>query len=197
MDLLPSYVTGFFAVLLLTSFVKIFTVLNILRFGIGLKGGGFGLVLAGCALALSLLVMGPQIERAGGLRAVLADNTDDSRLIEAFQPFLSKNAHPEVVKKFSDLSAKLHGNPEATAASTPVQVLVPAFLISELKEAFQAGFMLLVPFLIVDLIVVNILMVLGITQMSQATVSLPLKILLFFALDGWTLLSEKLIAGYL
>ncbi len=200
MDILPSYIAGFFAVLLLSSFVKILTTLNILRYGIGLKGGAFGLVLAGCSLALSLLVMSPCIDKAGGLDGMISGNSP-AKLEENFRPFLAKHVHQDVLKKFSQLSDKLKNQPKspADAAVSPasITVLVPAFLISELKEAFQIGFLLLVPFLIIDLVVVNGLMVLGITQMSPAAVAFPMKILLFFAIDGWTLLSEKLVMGYL
>lgn len=198
MSSLPSYVTGFFAVLLLSSFAKILVSLNVLRFGIGLKGGGFGLVIVGAALSLSLLVMAPQIKAAGGLQNLLLEQ-DPSRIETWFRPFLEKNTHKDILQKFSSLRTKLEGAgaPAQADEVVPVTVLAPAFMMSELTEAFQIGFILLVPFLVIDLIVANILMVLGMTHVTQAAVAMPLKILVFFAVDGWALLSEKLVMGYI
>jgi len=197
---LNTYISGFFAVLLLSSFVKILLTLNILRLGIGLKGGGIGLALVGCSIALSLLVMSPHLEKLGGINEVLKQDNAE-KIQESFRPFLEKNSNEDVKKKFLALHEKLREKTQSQARSEEgalnMNVLIPAFLISEMKDAFQIGFILLLPFLVVDLIVANGLMVLGITQMSPFMVSLPLKILLFFALDGWTLLSEKLVMGYL
>jgi len=241
MDAIPPYLTGIVAVLLLSAFVKILTTLSILRYGIGLHGAGFGLVIVGVSFALSLLVMNPQLERVGGIDALLSigqvsagEGGNYLHLEEQFRPFLEKHTDPEIEQRFVALAKKMgskktisaipkepevpedvetmgEGVPgdggipplavgEGTSANTdvvPFPVLIAAFLISELSEAFQLGFMILIPFFVVDLLVTNILLALGVTQISQAVVALPCKLLLFFAVDGWTLVSEKLISGYI
>ena len=207
METLPAYITSFFAILLLTAFVKILTTLSILRYGIGLHGASFGLVIIGLSFALSLLVMNPQFKRVGGLQAVLSGKefTEPKKLEKYFEPFLSKHAHPDVTEKMEALAKKLE--PETSKASAPFDakltkqystfsVLIASFLVSELKEAFHLGFIVLIPFLVLDLLVTNVLLALGVAQISQAVVAFPLKILLFFAVDGWGLISEKLISSY-
>ena len=203
MDSLSGYFTGFLGVLLLTSFVKILTTLNILRYGIGLKGGGFGLVVFGASIALSLLVMTPQIQQAGGVQSLLFEQSAQ-KIEEHFRPFLEAHTNNDIKVRFTSLALRLGGtdgqkviSPAPAPQSIPMTVLVPAFLFSQLKEAFLVGFIILIPFLVVDLLVVNVLMSLGLNQMSQTLVSLPIKLLLFFAVDGWTLISEKLVSGYL
>jgi len=218
MEGLPLYFTGFLAVLMLTSFVKILTVLSILRYGIGLNGIGFGLVIVIVSLALSLFVMSPDVERAGGLDMVLSqqlDANEEPALEATFRPFIEKHVDVNILERLSAIALRLDttvipeeleddrpgddvpGDNVVETATTPFGVLVAAFIVSELKVAFQIGFIILIPFLVVDLLVTNVLMSLGITQISQHVVSLPLKILLFFIVDGWLLITEKLVSGYL
>jgi len=205
MEALPAYFTGIIAVLLLSAFVKIVTTLSILRYGIGLHGSGFGFVIIGVSFALALLVMTPHIQTAGGLVAVLfsRSNQQVSTLEKKFRPFLEQHTDQKISKRFMGLADKLSGDEvsgkEKEAAATeklPFAVLVSSFLVSELQEAFQIGFLILIPFIVVDLLITNILLALGVTQISHAVVALPLKILLFFVIDGWALISEKLIMGY-
>jgi type III secretion protein R len=205
MDILPAYFTGIVAVLLLSSFVKILTTLTIVRYGIGLNGASFGFVVVALGFVLSLIVVNAQAPRSGGLAALISAKAASSagELEENFGPFLDRHSQPEIKARLSAIAHKLKA-PKDGVAETPgalrgteFPVLIAAFLLSELKEAFQLGFIILVPFLVIDLLVVNALMALGITQMSPFIVSFPLKILLFFAVDGWTLLSEKLLRAYL
>ena len=210
METLPGYLTGFLALLLFTAFVKIVTTLSILRFGLGLQGSGFGLVILGFSLGLSLLVMGPQLEPIGGAEPLLRGQVPQERqaLEKTFRPFMEKNCDPALKAELNNLASKLRsggdlpkppvegGSAPATAAATPLTVLVPAFLISELRDAFQIGFLILVPFLVLDLLLANLLLALGVTQIPLQIVALPLKILLFFAVDGWRLIAEKVIGTY-
>lgn len=211
MDALPVYFSGLLAVLLLSAFVKIFTSLTILRYGLGLETAGFGVVIAAVSVALSLVVVNPQLEKIGGAGAVLfrSATVAGPEIEKSFTPFLRANAHKDILERLGKLKPKGTSTTASTPAPVPPEVrvaesaeppfpvLVSAFLLSELKEAFQLGFMILLPFLVIDLLVANVLMSIGVTQISQTLVSLPLKILLFFVVDGWTLLSEKLIASYL
>jgi type III secretion protein R len=197
MDALPAYMTGLFAVLLLSSFVKILTTLNIARYGIGLDGSAFGLVIIALSLGLSLLVMSPQVDQAGGVEALIGVR-DSATLEKNFRPFIEKHTDKGIKDRFSGLAKKLKPGTEPSATSpSQFPIDIAAFLVSQVKDAFILGFMILVPFLVVDLLCANVLMALGVQQLPVTVIALPLKILLFFAIDGWTLLSEKLINGYI
>lgn len=191
-----------FAALILTSFVKILTALNILRYGIGLSDAPFGLVMVGVAGALSMLVMAPAFDSAGGLDAITRGGLP---VIEkTYRPFLEKHADRKTIDRLTLIDQRLK---ETNATDIPAidakspkpvsfPVLVVAFLISELTAAFTIGLLFLIPFVVIDLAAANLLMALGVTQISQHVVTLPLKLLLFIAVDGWTLVSEKLLASY-
>lgn len=207
MDAIPTYLGGFLAVLLLTSFVKIFTSLHILRAGIGVQGGGFGIVICAVAFALSLVVMGPQLKEFGGVEAFLSGGLKAGpKVEEKFRPFLEKNAHADIKQKLTELAGKLATQPkkegdgketsEAVAPAENFPVLIASFLVSQLQEAFQLAVIFLVPFVVIDLLVANALMALGMLQLSASVVALPLKLLLFFVVDGWALVAGKLIGGY-
>ena len=196
MESLQGYLGLFFVILLLSSFVKVFTSLTILRYGIGLEGAGFGVVILAVSLALSLLVISPQLDKLG-INAPFASaaSVSNAELEKQFRPFLERHAQADVTARLNQamLTSK---SQELESKTRDFNLLVSSFLISQLKEAFQIGFMLLVPFLIVDLLVANVLAVLGVHSISQAVIALPFKILLFFLADGWTLISQKLLAGY-
>lgn len=192
-----------FAALIFTSFVKILTALNILRYGIGLSDAPFGLVMVGAAGALSMLVMAPAFDSAGGLDGITRGGLP---VIErTYRPFLERHADKKTVDRLTLVDQKLKkagakdGPGEGIESQKPVSfpVLVVAFLISELTNAFTLGLLFLIPFVVIDLAVANLLMALGATQISQHVVTLPLKLLLFIAVDGWTLVSEKLLASYI
>ena len=183
------------AVLLLSSFVRIFTSLCILRAGLGLSGG-FGIVLFGLAVTLSLLVAAPQLEKVGGLAKLSSSEPQNlqPRLEEAFRPFLEKNTDKEVISSVSKLEVALNHRKDEAAPS--FEALSAAFVVSELREAFGIGLTILIPFFVLDLVVTNVLMVLNINQLSTNVVSLPLKLLLFFAVDGWSLIVARLLGSY-
>lgn len=198
MDDLSAYLQGFLAILLLTSFVKIFTVLSIMRYGIGLDNSGVGLVFFALSLALALAVVSSNSSQLAGSANFLSfgKSINQQNVEVVFRPFLERNVDRAVNDRINSTLNKNKPKTQAPAEQTNFNVLIASFLISELKRAFQLGFLILIPFLVVDLVVTNILAALGVTQISQAVVSLPLKILLFFAIDGWTLLSEKLLNTY-
>lgn len=200
----PTWLTGILAVLLFTAFVKIFTVLSILRYGLGL-GSGFGVVVFALSFALTLLAVSPQIESAGGLDRLLGSASSQAGIsgLEAhFRPFMEQNTRPDVLEKFTSLALRRQNASPGEQASTvdskaAFPVLVASFLVSQLKEAFQTGFLILIPFLVIDLLVANALMLLDMKQLAPQIVSLPLKILLFIAVDGWTMISGKVLGAYL
>ncbi len=192
MDNLPGYLPGLITILLLTSFVKVFTSLSILRHGIGLEGHGFGIVVLGISLALALLVCTPELNKIGGPGVIFGATRPNTSEIElAFRPFLEKNTDQKLRGDLSALVAKRgSSDPESLG------LLVGSFLLTELKEAFQLGFMILIPFLVIDLLVANALTALGVTQLSQGAVSLPIKLLVFVGVNGWALLAGKIIGSY-
>lgn len=208
MDTLPPYLMGLLAVLLLSAFVKIFTTLSILRLGLGLEGASFGLVFAAFSFVLSILVVEPQLGPVGGLAGILSPQTKVALPVEdTFRPFLEKQTDPAMVVKISKLTQRLRVSSEAqasvpqenppTANTIGFTALASAFLLSELSRALYLGLLFIVPFLVLDLLVVNGLMALGVTQFSHRVVAIPLKLLLFFAVDGWSLVTEKLLGSYI
>jgi type III secretion protein R len=191
----------------LTSFVKISTVLQIVRGAIGAQSVPSGTVVMALSAALTLLAMAPLgsriVERAAPLwegkvkdtTALVTGLVDAAR--DPMRAFLRANASEREKDRFLDVAKK--ARPEAERAAVGADdfvVLVPAFLTSELYAAFALGFAVFLPFLIIDLVVANVLLALGMQMLSPTQVSLPFKLLLFVAIDGWALLSQALVTGY-
>jgi type III secretion protein R len=194
------------ALAMLTAFVKVVVVLGILKSALGLQSVPALPLVIGLAIVLTAVVMAPVaeavVERAGDALEELAEQgrppSDFERATVAagaalgpLVEFLRAHAHESEVRLFARLTERA---PE-TAADDPL-VLAPAFVVSELKEAFMLGFLLFVPFLVLDLVVANVLLSLGMHMLSPTTVSLPFKLLLFVLVDGWHLLAGGLIASY-
>ncbi|EPX63026.1 Flagellar biosynthesis protein FliP [Cystobacter fuscus DSM 2262] len=199
MSLLP------FAVLMLTSFSKIAVVLSLARSAMGTQQAPPTLVLTGLAAVLSGHIMAPVMERmydAG--QAVYEDMGSGARILEGagtvtepLRAFLLKHGSPEERARLVDLARELRPPEEAERVhEESLFVVIPAFVLTELKEAFQIGFLVFLPFLVLDMVVANVLLALGMQSLSPSQVSLPFKILLFVAVDGWSLLARGLILGY-
>lgn len=183
-----------------TAFVKISTVLQIVKSAIGAQSVPSNTVIMALATALTLIAMAPvgQIifDRVTPLVAGGGKNQDTTALIEKgidavrepMREFLEKNASEKERVRFH-LVAKGAGERDLT-------VLVPAFVVTELTEAFAIGFLIYLPFLVIDLVVANVLLALGMQMLNPTQVSLPFKLLLFVAIDGWGLLAQALVAGY-
>jgi flagellar biosynthesis protein FliP len=198
----------------LTAFAKVFVVLGIFRSALGANGVPPTLVIFGLSVLLTLFIMAPVVEQMWS-RAEAAWETEDqppplpgeeapaqwrlavaglSAAAEPLRDFLRHHAHAPDVALFEELSGD---RPAPTDATGELLVLMPAFALSELKEAFQMGFLILIPFLIIDLVIANILMSLGMQTLNPTSVSLPFKLLLFVLVDGWVLLAEGLVTSYL
>jgi len=199
MSLLP------FAVLMLTSFSKIAVVLSLARAAMGTQQAPPTLVLTGLAAVLSGHIMAPVMERmyeAG--QVAYRDASSGAELLaaaakvaEPLRGFLVKHGSIEERVRFVDLARELRPVEEAgTVTEESLSVVLPAFVITELKEAFQIGFLVFLPFLVLDMVIANVLLALGMQTLSPSQVSLPFKILLFVAVDGWGLLARGLILGY-
>lgn len=193
------------ALVTLTSFLKISVVLSLARSALGTPQIPPTSAVTGLALVLTLLVMSPVAEAcwtvlraappARGVEEVLETA---SRAAEPLRQFLERFARPEDRRRFADLARRLRPGDESSAiAERDLAVLAPAFVVSELRRAFLVGFLVFLPFLAVDLAVANVLLSLGLTQLSPSSVALPVKLLLFVAVDGWALLARGVAAPYL
>jgi type III secretion protein R len=202
-----------FVLLLMTSFVKIVVVLSILKSALGSAQIPPRQVVTGLALILTVFVMAPTGERMfraiepelaqgaavdplseRGIRS-LAAATDRAK--EPLREFLLRHASPRERSVFHALALRMRPPAErAGIGERDFLVLVPAFLAAELRRAFEIGFLLFLPFLVIDLIVANLLVALGLNAVSPTTVSLPFKLVLFVLADGWQLLMRGLIEGY-
>ena len=186
-------------ILMMTSFTRILVVLSILRQALGLQQSPPNQVLIGLSLFLSLFVMAPTLDKlnqtaiapysAGTINAetALANGAHE------FHHFMIRQTREHDLAMFATMAkAPKFGN----SADVPFSILLPAFVTSELKTAFQIGFMLFLPFLVIDLVVSSVLMSLGMMMMSPTIVSLPFKLLLFVLVDGWALLMGSLAASF-
>jgi flagellar biosynthetic protein FliP len=185
--------------LMMTGFTRIVIVLSLLRQALGTQSAPPNQVIVGLSLFLTLFVMGPTFDR------IYADAYQpysqgtmpfDQALQKAEAPirgFMVKQTRQSDFSLFAKL-AKLP--PDITAETAPIRVLVPAFVISELKSAFQIGFMIFIPFLVIDIVVASVLMSLGMMMLSPVLVALPFKLMLFVLADGWNLLIGSLAASF-
>ena len=192
MEVLSFYIGAFLLVLFCTAFVKLLTALSIFRYGLGLDSAPFGLVVLALSLVLSFFVMEPQLKSATGLQSFMNGSQLNTENIEAsFSPFLLKHTEVKFTDKLNKIAEKSGSEHKDTFA-----LKLSAFMLSELSSAFLIGLIVILPFLIIDLLIANAMAALNITSLSTAVVSLPVKLLLFVALDGWLLISEKLLGGY-
>nr|WP_315465660.1 flagellar type III secretion system pore protein FliP [uncultured Rhodoferax sp.] len=185
--------------LMMTGFTRIVIVLSLLRQALGTQSAPPNQVIVGLSLFLTFFVMGPTFDR------IYVDAYQpysqgamsfDQALEKAEVPirgFMVKQTRQSDFSLFAKL-AKLP--PDMTADTAPIRVLVPAFVISELKSAFQIGFMIFIPFLVIDIVVASVLMSLGMMMLSPVLVALPFKLMLFVLADGWNLLIGSLAASF-
>jgi flagellar biosynthesis protein FliP len=185
--------------LLTTSFTKIFVVLGLTRNALGLQATPPNQVLAGLALFLTLFVMSPVLTKVNdqGVQPFLKGTLTQSQAFDAgVQPlkaFMVRHTRTEELA----LITQAAGQPKPkNVATVPLTTLVPAFVLSELRSAFVIGFLVFIPFLVIDLVVSAALMSLGMMMLPPVTVSLPFKLLLFVLVDGWGLIVQSLVASY-
>ncbi|QTD55462.1 flagellar type III secretion system pore protein FliP [Parasphingorhabdus cellanae] len=186
-------------VLMMTSFTRIIIVLSILRHALGLQQTPPNQVLIGLSLFLSMFVMAPSIEQINQ-QAIEPYSSDQITLTEAIDrsgkvmhSFMAKQTRQSDLRLFMDLA-----NEEGfeTTEDIPFSIMLPAFVTSELKTAFQIGFLIFLPFLIIDLVVAAVLMALGMMMLSPVIISMPFKLLLFVLVDGWALTMGSLAASF-
>ena len=194
-----------FAIMMLTSFSKIVVVLSIVRSALGTQQAPPTMVLTGLAAVLSATVMAPTFDKMWTQgRQTWAEGPDAMAMfssagvvLQPLKDFLVKHGSAEERARFVDMARELRPEADADAVSdADLSVIVPAFVLTELKEAFIIGFLIFLPFLVLDMLIANVLLALGMQTLSPSQVSLPFKILLFVAVDGWALLARGLILGY-
>jgi len=185
--------------LLMTGFTRIVIVLSLLRQALGTQSAPPNQVIVGLSLFLTLFVMGPTLDKVyADAYAPYSRNeiTFDQALQRGEAPmraFMLKQTRQSDFELFANL-AKLPADVRAETA--PLRVLVPAFVTSELKTAFQIGFMIFIPFLVIDMVVASVLMSLGMMMLSPVLVALPFKLMLFVLADGWNILIGSLAASF-
>jgi len=193
LTLLPSFL------MMMTAFTRIIIVLSILRQAIGLQTAPSNQILLGLSLFLTIFIMQPVFERVN-TEALQPYLSEQMTSVEALQS-ASKPFHTFMLKQTREtdiaLFMRISNTPAvATPQEVPFFVLAPAFLTSELKTAFQIGFVLFIPFLIIDLVVASVLMAMGMMMLSPVIISLPFKIMLFVLVDGWALIIGSLVSSF-
>jgi len=184
---------------MVTSFTRIVVVLSLLRTALGTATAPPNTVLVSLALFLTAFVMGPAFERAYdiGIKPLINNEITTQqafeRSSEPLRAFMLKNVREKDLTLFVDMSREARPDkPEDLS----LRVLVPAFMISELKRAFEIGFLLFLPFLIIDLVVASVLMSMGMMMLPPVVVSLPFKLIFFVLVDGWSLVAGSLVQSY-
>jgi flagellar biosynthetic protein FliP len=186
-------------VIMTTSFVRIVVVLSLLRTALGLQQSPPNAVIVSLSLFLTAIVMGPTLEQsyAQGVKPLLNHQMELPQAFDAaggpLKVFMLKQVDPDDLALFVRLS-KIPRPPNAQAI--PIRVVTPAFMISELKRAFEIGFLLFVPFLVIDLVVASVLMSMGMMMLPPVVVSLPFKLIFFVLVDGWRLVCGSLVESF-
>ncbi|EPX78014.1 flagellar type III secretion system pore protein FliP [Salipiger mucosus] len=186
---------------LMTSFTRFVIVFSMLRSALGLNQTPPNMVLSSLALFMTLFVMQPVMTDAweGGLQPLLEDSITEeqalTRVSEPFKAFMFANTREKDLQLFEDM-AELPPETDTTLESVGWRELIPAFVISELRRAFSIGFLMYLPFIVIDLIVASVLMSAGMMMLPPVMISLPFKVMFFVLVDGWYMLAGSLIQGY-
>lgn len=185
--------------IMMTSFTRIIVVLSFLRTAIGIQQTPPNTVMVSLALFLTFFIMAPTFTRAyeQGLQPLINEEINEvtafERGIEPFKEFMLLHVRESDLTLFTELS---DSGPYAEPLDVPIQVLIPSFMISELRRAFEIGFMLFLPFLIIDMVTASILMSMGMMMLPPVMISLPFKIIFFVLVDGWYLICGSLIQSF-
>ena len=184
--------------LLMTSFTRIVIVLGFVRTAIGVPSAPSNQIVIGLSLFLTLFIMGPVLTRSydAGLRPYFDGKAGTTEALEAASQPLCEYMLQQTRTRDLEFFLQLGRFPPTRVADLPLRVIVPAYVISELQTAFQMGFLIFLPVLVIDLLVSSILMSLGMMMMPPAIISLPLKLLLFVLVDGWHLVVRSLVESF-
>ncbi len=186
---------------MVTAFTRIVIVLSLLRSALGTNGLPPNTVVIGLALFLTYFVMQPVLQQSWeqGIAPMMAGQIGEleglGRAAEPFRAFMAANARPDDLSLFANL-AHLPPAAQSEAGPPPWHILIPAFMIGELRRAFEMGFLLFLPFLIIDIVVSSVLMSLGMMMVPPASIALPFKLIFFVLVDGWRLVSGSLVQSF-
>jgi len=186
---------------MVSAFTRIVIVLSLLRSALGTTALPPNTVVIGLALFLTYFVMQPVLEQSWqqGIAPMMAGEIGEldglARAAEPFRAFMTANARPDDLSLFANL-AHLPKSPQGAASPPPWHILIPAFMISELRRAFEMGFLLFLPFLIIDIVVSSVLMSLGMMMVPPASIALPFKLIFFVLVDGWRLVAGSLVQSF-
>jgi len=185
-----------------TSFTRFIIAFSILRMGIGLQTTPANLILISLSLFMTFHVMSPTFDRAWteGVQPLVNEQITEAQAFEKiagpFKEFMVKNVRDKDLGLFSDIASE--NDPNFTQGEeVALRVIVPAFMISEIRRGFEIGFLILVPFLVIDLIVATITMAMGMMMLPPTVVALPFKVLFFILIDGWNLLVGSMMRSFL
>ncbi len=184
--------------IMVTSFTRFVIVFSILRSGMGLQTTPANLVLTSLALFMTFYVMSPVFDRAwtNGVQPLMQEQITEEqalgRIAAPFREFMLNNVRDQDLRLFSDL-ARERGQDVGTDQALDIRIVVPAFMISEIRRGFEIGFLVVLPFLVIDLVVATIVMAMGMMMLPPSVVSLPFKILFFVMIDGWNVLVGSMV----
>ncbi|MGZ9109311.1 MAG: flagellar type III secretion system pore protein FliP [Micavibrio sp.] len=184
---------------MMTSFTRIIVVLSFLRTAIGIQQTPPNTVMISLALFLTFFIMAPTLQASyeNAVKPLIAEEIDEmqafERGIEPFRAFMLRHVREADLVLFTELSKT---GPYEKPEIIPLQIIIPAFMISELRRAFEIGFMLFLPFLVIDMVTASILMSMGMMMLPPVMISLPFKIIFFVLVDGWHLVAGSLIQSF-
>ena len=184
---------------MVTSFTRIIVVLSFLRTALGIQQTPPNQVLISLALFLTFFVMTPTLEQAydEGIRPLIEGKIDEmqafARAVQPVRVFMAGHVREQEMALFAEMA---HLENEPAGAQAPLRVLIPAFMVSELRRAFEIGFLVFVPFLIIDMVVASVLMSMGMMMLPPVVVAMPFKIIFFVLVDGWSLVVASLVRSF-
>jgi flagellar biosynthetic protein FliP len=187
--------------MMVTSFPRFIIAFSILRSGMGIATTPSNMILLSLSLFMTFYVMAPTFDKAwlDGAQPLMANQITETvaiqRIAEPFRTFMSANTRDKDIKLFVDI-AQERGQTVTDGDKIDYRVLIPAFMISEIRRGFEIGFLVVLPFLVIDLIVSTIVMAMGMMMLPPTSISLPFKILFFVLIDGWNLLVGSLVRSF-
>jgi flagellar biosynthetic protein FliP len=183
--------------MMVTSFTRFAVALSFLRSGLGLQSAPANLVLISLALFMTFFVMAPTFDKAwkDGVKPMMDNQLTEEqafpKIVEPFRQFMANQTREKDLRMFEDLSKGAFDITDRSKAD--LRVLIPAFMISELRRGFEMGFLIILPFLIIDMIVATLTMSMGMMMLPPSMISLPMKLLFFVLIDGWNMLIGSLV----
>jgi flagellar biosynthetic protein FliP len=187
--------------MMVTSFSRFVIALSFLRSGLGLQSTPANLILISLALFMTFFVMAPTFDKAwqNGVQPLVENKISEgeayTRITEPFRDFMLTQTRPADLRLFADIAPQSI-RPTDPTQSVDLRILIPSFMISELRRAFEIGFLIALPFLVIDMIVATVVMSMGMMMLPPTVISLPLKVIFFVLIDGWNLLIGGLVRSF-